>query len=271
MRINSMQYAEPGSLGPGPAQQVQLSNRLIFQSVAPDISELNSPSEVPTIGGEDMSMVVENLNVGQRVAVLVGRAGRERVCRLYSADGNTLYNDPSNGGVDDPATTALATTTGSITLRCRLPEGEGSAVPVTIQTWTGTDWKRSRVGGSIQYSPPSILRAELLGGPRSGVGAGGAAADAGRPTASEIVSVGGAGLPTVGGVLRIVGDNFGLCPVVLFGAHDAVRACNAVGQPNPVPALVTMPGVLARSHGFIEVRLPAGHGSMLRVDVDVAG
>jgi hypothetical protein len=234
---------------PAGSDIAQASGMASYSDVSPSVDGIVGTSTgFPTAGGGIVSFKAGGL--GSCVVLNVTVGGRR--CTLVDAPvGGQPFDE-----TDARAKIILAqgsppfTPSFQWTISCVVPEGQGSAAIVLIR-----DGVKSADGVGITYAPPTISK----------VGSWSQADGAYRlapfvPATSVLTAPTESwGVRTV----RIEGDNFGVCPVLLVAIDSPIFVDACIETPDPVtgaPVLTPNPDVV-RTHTYIEFVAPDGEGS----------
>ena len=251
----------------GAMEKSQTSPAAQYYDVSPQVAGLQGADAFNTAGGEILELKVARIGQAQSIQVDVGGqpcplvlpsdpsqtvsdADFPTVILQAQVDADPSYNsliDADNGGMQWD-------------IACVMPAGprgefvnDGSQVPVVVQRFSaGSD---GIVSGPqyISYAPPSITEVQVWHDT--------SANPSGQPDEVFTPTDGVVYTPTRGAIMRIVGENFGLCPQVRLGFgnmfemgeqyQDETSACRHTTQD---------PARRSRSHTMLELRVPQGEG-----------
>ena len=235
---------------------VQQSSVATYADFSPRVSSLDSGTQQwNTAGGQVLTMQVAFMGSTQALWVTVGGNGT-RCPLLYSdtevpvtddnrADYLDKFRTQFHDGGDTPGPSTLWT------LKCRLPEGEGALVGVSVV--------RDGLPGApyfIKYHNPTILTVAVQHPWEPGTS---------TTTVSDAVPGWVVRSATQGSAMTITGLNFGMCPIVSFG-FEPVHFCGPDRQPGA-----------NRTHSSLFFTIPSGEGFGFdasvpyRMELDVAG
>lgn len=235
------------------AVQVAATAMVSYQALSPAVAALTGAiTGVPTSGGTAANMLglaVANMDPQRPIRVTVGGSD----CPLYDATGTVALTAAA-------AALTLVQPDGSATLRCVVPPGSGTANAVQVLSLDNGVWRPSAVAADlvVDYAPPSVTQFGLQ------VAEGSTPMDPSTfllYTASVGASL---TLPTqTTRHIKLLGANFGLCPIVRIGSA-MMFACDDAAR-----GIVASRGVTA-THTSIVLPAPAGEGIGLTLSVVVA-
>jgi len=192
------------------------SNSYAFADLAPSISNIMGASDpFPTEGGGYVTLHLQNLaSTSTGLQIFVG----SHEAMVVDPDTHTdlpTFADITNAILNHPLALAGNATTWKIAFR--VPPGEGIDNPITI---VRNNRDRSEGGGTINYLPPTITSYQIW--TPTPLSSGTVGLDPlingtwGQPITLFLGSI--MEIPTESTKIRLVGINFGLCPVVSIGS-----------------------------------------------------
>jgi hypothetical protein len=190
-----------------------------YADLSPVISSVTGQlTGVPTQGGTFFSLVAEYLDATSTwVNVSVGTTP-PTAAPMIGPDG--LPMSP----FEVKAKVVAANPAGPWTINCTVPPGQGTGQGIMLVR----DGSPSFVSAFIDYLPPTVS-AWASCTPSTGGGPGGWSCGPEQLLGPGVVAT----APTVGGRIRLIGSNFGVCPQV-FAVSSFVYACTGpTNVPNP--------------------------------------
>jgi hypothetical protein len=123
-----------------------------YANLSPSISALTgSQGPYASVGGDVITVVVDNLQGATRFAVSIGGVP----CKILNAQGQEVTNVTS---------AIIAAYTADWRFGIVVPPGQGSGNPILITRWDGAASQQSDPGWKIDYVPPLLSHVQVLGG-----------------------------------------------------------------------------------------------------------
>ena len=208
-----------------------------FDNIAPEIKTITvNPSQAPTAGGAIIAMQVANIINSEFLRVSVGaynctlvESAQSSAADVTEATFRSWFSGQTSSVVDTDTVW---------TVFCRMPPGQGRALPVIVTRVLSGSADPSDAGVTVSYAPPRLDSVIVDDGvPMTSL------------SAASTVTV-----ATNGSLVRVTGTNLGISPVIALGdqftrSGSDLRSCPGLSAPTEFP------------HTCFEFTTPEGEGS----------
>ena len=229
----------------------QTSNGLSFSDYSPLII-INNSTNYPTVGGGILSFQGMYLASATSFNITI----LNNPCQILNPSGQVITSDSdiftqllNNPAVYSPSGPFTPNTVWN--LRCIVPIGQGINAPVIMLR--KPDNSLSSQSNTINYIPPTIIQ---IGTSNFGS----------IPVMNPINSFTRYLVNTNGGLVKIIGDNFGICPTIQIATYT-ISYCD--DMQNPLSPFYDLNSYLSSDQTIFEFSAPPGEG--IGTDPSLAG